>query len=56
MIYQIENYAITTHRIECVMMKQKKRFITQHNVQLLIMILYVIGDLTKLSTPQGNNM
>lgn len=24
MIYQIENYAITTHRIECVMMKQKK--------------------------------
>lgn len=25
MIYQNENYAITTHRIESVMMKQKKK-------------------------------
>lgn len=29
MIYQIENYAITTHRIECVMMKQKKKIYDQ---------------------------
>lgn len=56
MIYQNKNYAIITHRIECVMMKQKKKIYDQTHVQLLIMILYVIGDLTKLSTPQGNNM
>lgn len=29
MIYQNENYAITTHKIECVMMKQKKKIYDQ---------------------------